>query len=163
MTYEHSIHFIKYWTSSFITKFPEGIPESMGEFSTKRTVPLFQFHKMLLIWGQWTHLWSGIPGGEAWKDSDHLLPTGSFFPLTAQSTFEPPSGMVNKSQWGHVNHSKFCLIIELGCDPFGLASQYEASVCSRISRKASLTLTKRDKETMSCCRLWRLSCDVMWC
>lgn len=49
---------------------------------------------------------------------------------------------------------KLCLLMELGCDPLYLATQYKGTVCFRTSRKASL----------SCCYLWRLSrCDVRTC
>lgn len=43
----------------------------------QRTVPLFQFHKILLIWGQWTHLWSGNPRRRSlegeWPLTAHLV------------------------------------------------------------------------------------------
>lgn len=71
----------------------------MWEFPTKELSLCSNFIKCSLSEGN-EHIYeAGIPGGEAWKGSDHLLPTWLFltFPLTAQSTSEPPSGMVNES------------------------------------------------------------------
>lgn len=127
-----------------------------------RTIALFQFCQMFIIGEQQTHPWRGHLGGWTGNGSDHLLSAHFFltFSLTDKPCSSHPQRKVTRSQLVPANQGISGPITELAVWPPCVQQDYKDTVSSRASRKASFTLRQRDKETTSCCYLWRLSCHV---